>query len=63
VKENKDVHGTPTGETLYLVRETKGSANSEDLRLRETQKITCGERHFRDALAVDYKVVTSAEEI
>ncbi len=64
VKEDRDAHGEPTGkENLYLVRETKSTTNSEDLRIREQQKINCGERHFRDALCVDYAVVTSPEEI
>ena len=61
VKEDIDEHGEPTGkENLYLVRETKSTTDSEELRLREERKINCGTRHFRDALSVDYKVVTSA---
>ena len=64
VKEDRDAHGEPTGkESLYLVRETKSTTDSGELRLREERKISCGTRHFRDALGVDYKVVTSAEEI
>ncbi len=64
VKQDRDAHGEPTGkENLYLVRETKSTTDSEELRLREERKISCGTRHFRDALGVDYKVVTSTEEI
>ena len=64
VKEDRDAHGEPTGkENLYLVRETKSTTDSGELRLREERKISCGTRHFRDALGVGYKVVTSAEEV
>jgi type III restriction enzyme len=45
------------------VRETKGSDWKSDLRLDELRKIHCGERHFKDALGVDYKVVTKASEL
>jgi type III restriction enzyme len=31
---------------LYLVRETKGSQNSDDLRGREQKKVECGQAHF-----------------
>jgi len=59
-----DEHGDPTGEPLlYLVRETKSTHEMESLRLEEARKIRCGERHFRDALGVDYEVVTSAREL
>lgn len=64
VKDDLDAHGEPIGkEKLYLVRETKSTTDSDKLRLNEEQKISCGEVHFRDALEVDYKVVTSAEEV
>ena len=64
VKEDRDAHGDLTGkENLYLVRETKSTTDSGELRLREERKISCGTRHFRDALGVDYKVVTFAEEV
>lgn len=64
VKQDRDAHGEPTGEeNLYLVTETKSTTDSEELRLREERKINCGTRHFRDTLGVNYKVVTSAEEI
>lgn len=64
VVEPRDAHGEPTGEQmLYLVRETKGTTNLDDLRPDEKRKILCGERHFEDALGVDYKVVKSADEL
>jgi len=50
-------------ERLYLVRETKGTLNLAELRPDERRKIQCGRRHFKDALGVDYKVVTSASEL
>jgi len=51
------------GPLLYLVRETKSSTVADALRGTENQKIHCGERHFVGALGVDYRVVTSAEEL
>jgi type III restriction enzyme len=62
--EPRDEFGKPTGEELiYLVRETKNTLNLDELRLDEARKIKCGEHHFRDALVVDYKVVTNTTEI
>jgi len=34
-----------------------------ELRGTENQKNHCGERHFNGALGVDYKVITSADEL
>jgi type III restriction enzyme len=48
---------------LYLVRETKGTTHLDKLRPDERRKIQCGERHFKEALDVDYKVVVSANEL
>ena len=48
---------------LYLVRETKGSLNPDDLRPDERRKIACGRRHFADALDVNYRVVTNASQL
>ncbi|MGA2030960.1 MAG: DEAD/DEAH box helicase family protein [Thermoguttaceae bacterium] len=56
---------------LYLVSETKASISKEDMRPDEWRKIQCGAAHFgskqfhkKGALhEVDYKLVTSAEEI
>ena len=64
VKADRDAHGEPTGsEKLYLVRETKGTVDETELRPREEWKIQCGKSHFRNALGVDYEVVTSAAEV
>ena len=51
------------GPLLYLVRETKSTTVSSDLRGTENQKIHCGERHFKGALGVDYRVVTTADDL
>ena len=57
-------YGAPTGkQRLYLVRETKSTTDPDDLRPDEARKVHCGERHFKGALRVDYKVVTSAKEL
>lgn len=48
---------------VYLVRETKGSTDAMDRREGENLKVKCGARHFGDCLGVDYKVVSSAEQI
>lgn len=48
---------------LYLVRETKSTTAADELRGTENQKIHCGERHFVGGLEVDFKVVTSADEL
>jgi type III restriction enzyme len=48
---------------LYLVRETKGSLDLDDLRPDERRKIACGRRHFSDALDVNYRVVTNASQL
>ncbi|OYU76436.1 MAG: hypothetical protein CFE32_10295, partial [Alphaproteobacteria bacterium PA3] len=53
---------TEHDQKLYLVRETKGTLDSEDRRTKENQKINCGRRHF-ESLGVDYDVVTSLAEV
>ena len=64
VMEPRDEHGQPTGEQLlYLVRETEDTADLDELHPDEARKIRCGERHFKGALGVDYKVVTNAREL
>jgi len=50
-------------DVLYLVRETKGTLNFEKLRKNESYKIRCGEKHFKELVGVDFKVVTDTEEI
>jgi type III restriction enzyme len=49
-------------ERVYLVRETKGSSDSEELRGREETKIRCARQHF-DAIGVDYAVTSSVEDM
>lgn len=50
------------GEKLYLVRETKGTHDLNQLRPDERDKILCGKAHF-DTLGVSYRVATSAAEV
>ena len=59
VMDNPEEDGDPV---LYLVRETKGTLNLNDLRPDEERKIECGRQHF-GALGVNYRVVTSASEL
>jgi len=49
-------------ETIYLVRETKGTKNYEQLRNSEADKIKCGRKHF-EVLGTNFDVVTSAEDV
>jgi type III restriction enzyme len=64
VLEERDEYGQPTHKPLlYLVRETKSTPNLDELRPDERRKIRCGERHFKETLGVDYKVVTSVKEL
>jgi type III restriction enzyme len=53
---------TQREEKLYFVRETKSTADSEELRTKENQKIACGRKHFQ-TIGVDYGVVTSLSEV
>jgi type III restriction enzyme len=49
-------------ERIYLVRETKGSVDLEEIRGREETKIRCAERHFA-AIGVDYAVTANVEDM
>jgi len=51
------------GPLLYLVRETKSTTVANELRGTENQKNHCGKQHFVRALDVDYKVITSADDL
>ena len=62
VMQQADAFGD-AGPVLYLVRETKSKPPGDELRNTENQKVHCGEQHFVGALGVDYKVVTSADEL
>lgn len=64
IMEPRDEHGQNTGKPLlYLVRETKSTVRLDELRPDERRKILCGEKHFKEALGVDYGVVTAANEL
>ena len=49
-------------DTIYLVRETKGTKDFLKLRTTEADKVRCGKAHF-DALGVPFEVVVTASEI
>jgi type III restriction enzyme len=57
IMEDRDEHGEAVGKPLlYLIRETKGTTNLDELRPDERRKILCGKKHFNQALGVDYEV-------
>ena len=49
-------------ERVYLVRETKGSTDPEEIRGREETKIRCATQHFA-AIGVDYAVTSSVDDM
>jgi type III restriction enzyme len=49
-------------QTIYMVRETKGTKDFDRFRNTEAYKIKCGRKHF-EALEVDFDVVTSVDDI
>ena len=49
-------------QTIYLVRETKGTKDFLKLRTAEADKVRCGQRHF-EALGVSFAVVMTAEDV
>jgi type III restriction enzyme len=64
VIEDRDEFGDTGGKPmLYLVRETKSTMSGAQLRDAEKQKVHCGERHFKGALGVDYKVVNNVNQL
>jgi len=64
VWEERDEHGDIAGKPLlYLVRETKGTSQLDQLRPDERRKIECGKKHFEDALGTSYKVVTNPNDL
>lgn len=48
-------------ERVYMVRETKGKPDKDDLRDSERKKVDCGEKHFA-AIGVDFRMVTNLKE-
>ena len=49
-------------QTLYLVRETKGTKDFLKLRTSEADKVRCGQRHF-ETLGVPFAVAVTADEV
>ena len=49
-------------ETIYLIRETKGTKDFLKLRTTEADKVRCGQRHF-EALNVPFAVATTADDV
>jgi type III restriction enzyme len=49
-------------ERVYLVRETKGSTDPDEIRGREETKIRCATQHFA-AIGVDYAVTSSVDDM
>ncbi|MBW4533670.1 MAG: hypothetical protein KME09_07000 [Pleurocapsa minor HA4230-MV1] len=49
-------------QTLELIRETKGTTDTENLRfVHEPLKIGCAERHFK-AIGIDYRVIDNKDK-
>jgi len=63
VMKETDERGFATDRRIYLVRETKSTLDRSKWRPDERRKVGCGERHFRDTLGANYKVVTSAGDL
>ncbi|MCP9471889.1 MAG: DEAD/DEAH box helicase family protein [Nitrospira sp.] len=49
-------------ETVYLVKETKGTRNFLKLRTIEADKVRCGQKHF-ETLGVPFAVAVTADEV
>jgi type III restriction enzyme len=49
-------------ETVYLVKETKGTKDFLKLRSSEADKVRCGKKHF-ETLGVPFAVVVTADEV
>jgi type III restriction enzyme len=49
-------------QTLYLVRETKGTRDFLKLRTTEADKVRCGQKHF-ELLGVPFAVAVTADEV
>ena len=62
IQEDRDSQGQKK-ELLFLIGETKSTTHLEELRPDEKRKIICGGHHFKDALRVGYKILTSASEL
>ena len=53
----------PDETKLYLVRETKSTTNTFDIRPTEEGKITCGRAHFAALMGADFAKVTDPSEV
>ncbi|KXK07131.1 MAG: hypothetical protein UZ03_NOB001000326, partial [Nitrospira sp. OLB3] len=49
-------------QTIYLVKETKGTKDFLKLRTIETDKVRCGQKHF-ETLGVSFAVAVTADEV
>ena len=49
-------------QTIYLVRETKGTKDFLKLRTAEADKVRCGQKHF-EAIDVPFAVAVTADEV
>lgn len=49
-------------DTVYMVKETKGTKDFLQLRTTEADKVRCGEKHFQ-ALGVPFAVAVTADEV
>jgi type III restriction enzyme len=64
VMEERDAFGEPTDKSLlYLVRETKDTKHVDELPPEERRKVLCGKSHFQEALGVNYRVVTTSDQL
>jgi type III restriction enzyme len=59
--ERRDAFGEPK-ETLYLVRETKGTTDPEQRRGTENMRIDCARRHFA-TIEVDFRAVVDSLDL
>ena len=50
-------------EEVYFVAETKGENFAQNGRVTELAKVTCGAKHFKDALGISYNDGNTAREI
>jgi len=49
-------------QTIYLVKETKGTKDLRKLRTIEDDKVRCGKKHF-ETLGVPFAVAVTANEV
>jgi len=59
-KKNEDEE---VEDILYMIRETKATLDPDKRRPDENRKIIAGKHHFKEALKVDYAVITNVKEL